>query len=100
MLDIPPEDGYWWSSGYSDSYLITVPWTHGDMAGGRRIFLALSTSMLKRISNGVSQSSLSEPKHKELGIQFFETYRACVLTLQNALEWLFLRIRSDLSLKG
>ena len=56
--------------------------------------------MLKRISTGVSQSSLSEPKHKELGIQFFETYRACVLTLRNELGWPFLRIQSDLSLKG
>ena len=53
--------------------------------------------MLKRISTSVSQSSLSlstsymgkagwmlEPKHKELGSQFFETYRACVLTLRNS----------------
>ena len=41
-----------------------------------------------------------EPKRKEQGSQFFETYRACVLTLRNAPEWPALRVQSDLSLKG
>ena len=41
-----------------------------------------------------------EPKRKERGSQFFETYLACVLTLRNTLEWPALRVQLDLSLKG
>jgi hypothetical protein len=32
-----------------------------------------------------------ERKRKEQGNQFFKTYRACLLTLRNALEWLSLK---------
>ena len=41
-----------------------------------------------------------EPKRKERGSQFFETDRACLLTLRNAQEWPALRIQMDLNLKG
>ena len=55
-------------------------------------------SMLYRISNGVFQTvfrkvtrgrraRMLEPKRKEQGSQFFQTYLACVLTLRNATEW-------------
>ena len=37
-----------------------------------------------------------EPKRKERGSQFFETYCACVLTLRNAPEWPALRVQLDL----
>jgi hypothetical protein len=37
---------------------------------------------------------------RRAGSQFFETYRACVLTLRNAPEWPALRVQLDLSLKG
>ena len=40
-----------------------------------------------------------EPKREERGSRFFETYRACVLTLRNAPEWPALRVQLDLSLK-
>jgi hypothetical protein len=40
-----------------------------------------------------------EPKQKERGDQFFETYRACVLTLRNAQEWPALKSQLDLNLK-
>jgi hypothetical protein len=40
-----------------------------------------------------------EPKRKEQGDQFFETYRACVLTLRNAPEWPALKSQLDLNLK-
>ena len=45
---------------------------------------------------------MPEPKRKEQGSQFFETYRACVLTLRNAQECQgpALRVQLDLSLKG
>ena len=41
-------------------------------------------------------------KGKELGSQFFETYRVCVLNLTNATEWpaLTRRVQMDLSVKG
>ena len=79
----------------------------GHMAGGRRIFLPLS--MLKMISTGDSQSSLSrsytgnagwDAETKERGIQLFKTYRTCVLTCWKAQEWPALRVQLDLSLKG
>ena len=37
------------------------------------------------------------PKRKERGNQIFETYRACVLTLQNAPECAALRAQLDLN---
>ena len=44
------------------------------------------------------RSQILEPKRDDRGSHFFETYRACVLTLRNAPEWPTLRERLDLSL--
>jgi hypothetical protein len=45
------------------------------------------------------RARILEPKQKERNAQLFETYRACVLTLRNAPEWLALKSQLDLSLK-
>ena len=45
------------------------------------------------------RARILEPKRKEQGDQFFETYRACVLTLRNAPEWPALKSQLDLNLK-
>ncbi len=45
------------------------------------------------------RARMLEPKRKEQGNQCFETYRACVLTLRNALEWPALKSQLDLNLK-
>ena len=44
------------------------------------------------------RSRVLEPKRDKRGSQFFETYRACVLTLRNAREWPLLKERLDLRL--
>ena len=48
------------------------------------------------------RARMREPKRKEQGIRFWETYGACVVTLRNAQEcqWPDLRVQLDLSLKG
>ena len=53
-----------------------------------------------RLQYTIKKNCMLEPKRKEQGSQFFETYRACVLTLRNALEWPVLWVQLDLSLKG
>ena len=102
MLDIPSEDGYWQS--YSGSYPQQY---HRDLAGGGGVFLPLP--MLKSLSTRVPQSCLSRNRMGTAGsetgakakgaAQFFETYRACVLTLRNAPEWPALKTQLGLSLK-
>jgi hypothetical protein len=87
---------------------------HGDLAGKRGIFLPLF--VLKRLPTKDPQSGClstnhmgtagsdtgtagSDTKQKEQNAQFFETYRACMLTLRNSPEWPALKNQLDLSLK-
>ena len=63
--------------------------------GYPRVFLR---AVFREVTWG-RRARMLEPKRKERGSQFFETYRACVLTLRNAPEWPALRVRLDLSLK-
>jgi len=63
--------------------------------GYPRVFLR---AVFREVTWG-RRARMLEPKRKERGTQFFETYRACVLTLRNAPEWPALRGQLDLSLR-
>ena len=65
--------------------------------GYPRVFLR---AVFREVTWG-RRARMLEPKRKERGSQFFETYRAChgVLTLRNAPEWPALRVQLDLSLR-
>ena len=64
--------------------------------GYPRVFLR---AVFREVTWGRRAQTL-EPKRKERGSQFCETYQACVLTLQNVPEWPALWVQSNLSLKG
>jgi hypothetical protein len=55
-------------------------------------------AVFREITSG-RRARILEPKQKERNSHFFETYRACVLTLRNAPEWPALKSQLDLSLK-
>ena len=67
-----------------------------SLRGYPRVFLR---AVFREVTWG-RRARMLEPKRKERGSQFFETYRACVLTVRNAPEWPALRVQLDLSLKG
>jgi hypothetical protein len=80
----------------------------GHLAGGGGIFYhcvcprgyprEFLRAVLREITWG-RRARILEPKQKERNAHFFETYRACVLTLRNAPEWPALKSQLDLSLK-